>query len=238
MMPKLSKRLQTIADLVESDSIVADVGTDHGYLPAFLINSCRAKFVFAGDIVTGPLDSAKKTIEKYEVDETKVKLLLSDGLKGFDKNCADTIIIAGMGSVSMIDIISGCDWVKSSDIKFIVQPQNDHDLMRQFLYSSGFAIEKEIAVYDQRHIYTVMLVRYSGKVEQIDSVFAYLGRIPDTKGDDQIRYVEKQIIKFDKQIQGLLKSSVHHENLKAIQIQSIKNEMVKVLERMKKDADN
>lgn len=219
MVPKLPKRLQVIAELVEQGSTVADVGTDHGYLPAYLINTSKVPLVYAGDIVRGPLNSAALTMEKYGVPHQKVHLLLSDGLQSFPKGCASCIIIAGMGYGSIKDILESCNWIKSDKVKLILQPQNHHETMREYLYQSGFGIEKEVAVEEQGHMYTVMQAVYTGEKKTIDRVFAYCGRILDSVSEDQTAYIRHQISRLNKQKQGLMQSSSQEDRSKVHELE-------------------
>ena len=100
-MRDLSARLSVVAEFVKSGSSVCDVGTDHGYLPAFLYLSGKCKLVTATDIKEKPLKNAQNNLKKLGADG--VSLILCDGLAGVDRSIADTVIIAGMGG----EVISG-----------------------------------------------------------------------------------------------------------------------------------
>lgn len=232
MIPKLPRRLQTIANMVDSGSVVADVGTDHGYLPSYLIKSGKARFAYAGDIVEGPLNSAKLTLDKYNIPQDKIKLILSDGLKGFPHKCADTILIAGMGCGTIIDILDQCDWVRSENIQLILQPQNKHEDMRRYLYNNGFEISRERAVLDGGHIYVVMKAVYTGDIKEIDDVFAYCGKISEEGLDDNILYIKHQITRLKKQYDGIVKSSIDERFEIIKHIQALAHKIEKILREM------
>ena len=102
---KLSKRLQTIADFVKKNSVVADIGTDHAHIPIYLIKNNIIDKAYACDINKGPLEKAKENIENFGVSENIV-LRLSNGLDKMSSKEVDTIIIAGMGGELIIDILN------------------------------------------------------------------------------------------------------------------------------------
>ena len=104
----LDNRLTACAELVGGEGIVCDVGTDHAYLAAELINSGKCSKVIASDINEGPLDSARKTVEKYGITD-KVELVLSDGLKNVSLDGVSDIVIAGMGGETIAAIIGSIE---------------------------------------------------------------------------------------------------------------------------------
>ena len=188
-MLELSKRLSLIAGFVNEGSSVCDVGTDHGYLPAFLYLSGKCKSVMATDINTKPLDSAKANLKKFGAEG--VRLVLCDGLAGVTRVDADTIIIAGMGGEVISGIIDRADFVCDNSVKLILQPTTAAKELRQFLAQNGFAIEHEQAISENGKIYSVMVVRFVGKAYEIDDMQAVIGILKPTD-DDARAYIEKQ----------------------------------------------
>ena len=118
-MVSLSKRLNAVASLVESGSSVADVGTDHGYIPVYLVENKISPFVVAMDINEKPLASCKSLV-KNEGFEDVILTRLSNGLEKLDSGECDTVIIAGMGAELIVDILSKCDFV--NELHLILQP--------------------------------------------------------------------------------------------------------------------
>lgn len=160
---KLTPRLQAIADFVQTDSIAADIGTDHGYIPVYLVREKKCPRVIATDVNPGPLENAKNYIEKcglsYEI-ETR----LGDGLKAIKLNEVDVAIIAGMGGHLIIDILSENVEITKSIGKFILQPMVASDDLRKYVYENDMRIENERLVQEKDKMYEIFTVVH-GKEE-------------------------------------------------------------------------
>ncbi len=188
-MKNLSKRLETIAGLVKSGSRVCDVGTDHGYLPAFLYLSGRCSSVTATDIREMPLATARRNLEK--LGATGVKLVLCDGLAGIRREDVDTVIIAGMGGEVIAGILSRADFLRDSTVELILQPTTAAKELRRYLAQNGFAVEKEIALSENEKTYSVMQIRFTGEAYDLTAVEELIGRLkPDS--NDAKAYITKQ----------------------------------------------
>ncbi len=188
-MLELSKRLSLIADFVNEGSSVCDVGTDHGYLPAFLYLSGKCKSVTATDINEKPLQSARKNLDRLNANG--VRLILCDGLSGVEQEDIDTVIIAGMGGEVISGIIDRCAFVHSDKVSLILQPTTAAKELRIFLSKNGFCVEKEQAIKENDKIYSVMLVRYTGEEYTVLETQAVIGKLkPDSA--DSIAYIKKQ----------------------------------------------
>ena len=118
---KLNERLMTAVQFVREGSRLADVGTDHGYLPIFLILEGRIPFAIAADINRGPLDKADENIHKYALDG-KIKTVLCDGLRSIDKDEVDDVAIFGMGGELIVKILDEAPWLKDAAKRLILQP--------------------------------------------------------------------------------------------------------------------
>ena len=149
-MIKLSERLKMIADNIETGSGVADIGTDHGYLPIYLCQTKRYGKVIATDVNTGPLQKAKANFI-LTVQDMKPDLRLGDGLDPIKPGEVDTVVIAGMGGYLISDILTW-DLGKTLTYKrFILQPRNNSGKLRRDLYKLGFRVLREdIAVEQNR----------------------------------------------------------------------------------------
>lgn len=223
-MITLTKRLQTVADKVIGSTLFCDVGTDHAYLPTYLLLSGKIDKAIACDIRRGPLESAKRTAKEYGVDD-KMELILSDGLDDIP-NTVGEVAIAGMGGVLMADIILRTKWLYTNDRHLILQPMTKIHHLRRALYENGFEIESETAVVDDKRPYTVMSVRYCGKKEHISDSFAYIGKL--SYQGDGIAYFEKQIKKLDRKINGMIKSDSDNDT-EIKRLKSIKSEIEKLM---------
>ncbi|MDO4608357.1 MAG: class I SAM-dependent methyltransferase [Clostridia bacterium] len=207
-MLALSKRLSLIASLVKSGSRVCDVGTDHGYLPAFLYLSGKMKSVVATDIRKKPLASAKSNLERLEA--TGVRLILCDGLEAVTRDMADTVIIAGMGGEVISGIIDRAAFLRDSTVELILQPTTAAKELRQYLSKNGFEVGREIAVIENGKIYSVMLVNFTGKPYTLNSVQELIGILkPDSP--DAIEYISKQYRIAQKCADDLAKVSYKQE---------------------------
>lgn len=144
-----SKRLLAIASFIEKNDSVLDLGCDHGYLAIYLKKNNLCKNVIASDISSSALDIAKNNIKKYQVD---IKTYLSDGLNNIN-DFYDTIVIAGMGTHSIIKILND----KELPPKIILASNNDYPLLRKFMNSIGYYLEKELVVLEKDKYYIVML---------------------------------------------------------------------------------
>lgn len=188
-MFELSKRLSLIASLVKSGRSVCDVGTDHGYLPAFLFLEGKCKKVTATDINSKPLESAECNIKRLGADG--VNLILCDGLSGVTRADADTVIIAGMGGEVISGIIDRTEFLKDTSVELILQPTTAAKELRIFLAENGFVINREYPIAENGKIYSVMAVGFSGQSYNITDVYSVIGDIkPD--GEYARKYIEKQ----------------------------------------------
>lgn len=208
-LPLLTPRLKAIAELVKQDSVVADVGTDHGYIPVYLVKKGVCTSAFAGDIGEGPLENAKRTIERFDVTG-RVTPLLSAGLDKFPVNCADTVIIAGMGGEQIAQIVADCDWVHNKNVTLILQPMSMQEKMRVLLAEKGFICEKEEYVKEGRRLYSVMVYRFS-HVHVLDEVTAQIGLAAESDSPLAKEYVDRRIKKLLSMAEGMEKSEEQKE---------------------------
>lgn len=188
-MRPLSKRLQVIFDLVADGAKVADIGTDHAYLPIALALSKKAQRVIACDIKEKPLQKAKENIEKF--GKLSIETRLGDGISPVMKGEADTVIVAGMGGDVISHILSDCHWIKDNSISLLLQPMTSAEIVRKYLTENLFVIQREVPVSDSGKVYTVMLVRYSGVKEVYPIGFEFTGKVPAHNKDGRL-YLEKQ----------------------------------------------
>lgn len=157
MKIELSKRLQAVADMITAGNVVADIGTDHAYIPIYLIENNIVPKAFAMDINKGPLDIAAAHVDSYGFND-RITLRLSDGLNALDKNEAESVVIAGMGGALEIKILSSNMDVVNSLKELILQPQSELKKFREFLIKEGFYIEDENMVLDEGKYYPMMKV--------------------------------------------------------------------------------
>ena len=172
----LSLRLLTAAESVRNGVRVADIGTDHAYLPAYLVISGQVVSAIATDIGEGPLKNAYDTVNRYQLQD-KIQLRLSDGLDGINDDEVDDICICGMGGELIAQIIDKADWIKCADKRLILQPMSAVEDLRIYLAENGFCILNENLVKDAGRIYCVFTVEYCGGVIDYTPEYPYIGNI-------------------------------------------------------------
>ncbi|WP_409228572.1 tRNA (adenine(22)-N(1))-methyltransferase [Gudongella sp. SC589] len=154
----LSPRLKKIVDFVPKNSIVADIGTDHGYVPKYLIDEGISKLVIATDISKGSLQKTLDYIREENLDED-IKARLGDGLEPILPFEVDTAIIAGMGGILITEIIAkSMDTAKSIN-NLILQPMVGSVELRKFLHGTGFRIVDEDIVKEGDKYYEIIVAK-------------------------------------------------------------------------------
>ena len=173
----LDNRLSKIAELVSGNGIAVDVGTDHAFLAAELVNSGKCARVIASDVREGPLDSARRTVEKYGISD-KIQLILSDGLENVPMDGVSDVVIAGMGGETIADIIGGCNCNDSDNIRWILQPMTKPEHLRKKLYEYMLHITEEYIVGEGDKLYVIMVAEYDPDfryLTEFDALYGFFG---------------------------------------------------------------
>lgn len=155
---ELSKRLQAVADLVSEGQIVADVGTDHGYIPIYLLESGKCERAIAMDINKGPLLRAKEHIAEHGLD-AKIEVKLSDGVEALSVGACDCVVVAGMGGALAVKIMEEGQVVFKSLREFVLQPQSELAKVRQYLWENEYCVTAEDMVLEDGKFYPMMKVK-------------------------------------------------------------------------------
>ncbi len=166
MTIKLSKRLKQIANFVETDARLADIGSDHGYIPLWLVKKEIIPFAIAGEVVPGPYQRLTDAVRSHNLQE-HIETRYGSGLDVIEEeDQIDTVIIAGMGGLLIIDILQeGKQNNKLKNIDhLILQPNKDEPELRRWLIDHGFSIEDEALVEDKSKIYEIISAK-PGKQE-------------------------------------------------------------------------
>lgn len=158
---KLSSRLLNCATMVQPGNIAVDVGTDHGYLPIYLLEQGICPRVMASDIREMPLEAAKRSARRAGISQG-ISFYLSDGLKDIPVEELQTVICAGMGGDCIIGILEQARRVWSPVYQLILQPQSSASDLRKWLGEHGFFIVRERLAKDGKFVYTALEVRYGG----------------------------------------------------------------------------
>ena len=212
-MAELSLRLQAIEKHIGRGCRVADIGTDHAYLPIHIIESGLCEKVIACDIKSGPLKTAEKNIQAAGV--SGVELRLCDGLSGIHENEIDTAVIAGMGGEIIRDIIESAAFIKDEGTKLILQPMTSAEDLREYLSCFGFEILSEEAVEDAGRIYPVIVTRYSGNNGCYRPFEYYIGHMRGANEAEQ-KYILKHYRRLKKLWSDLENVSVKSDKRTAL----------------------
>lgn len=173
MTVKLSARLHAVARRVPTGAVVADIGTDHAYLPVFLVRTGLATRVIAGEAGRGPFKSARETVRSYGLDG-QIEVRLGDGLQVLRPGEADTVVLAGMGGRTICAILSAGHAVLAGVERLLLQPMRDVPLVRRWLLENGWRLFDEEMVYEGGHYYVVIESR-PGRERIGDPILLELG---------------------------------------------------------------
>lgn len=188
----LDSRLSLCADFVRVGAKLADIGTDHAYLPVKLALDGKVQSAVAADINAEPLSRGKQTIDKYDVAHI-VSTKLCDGLCAFAPDEATDIVIAGMGADTIIGIISAADWLRNPDVRLILQPMTKSERVITYLYENGFEILEQKCCIAEGKPYTVMCVAYTGNSTPCTEYFSYTGKLCPEEHEDARTFLTQQV---------------------------------------------
>ena len=197
----MDSRLLTCAKLCKGD-VLCDVGTDHGYLPCYMIENGLCKKAYACDIARGPLNSAIEHIKERCLSD-RITALLSDGLDSVEKGDVTDVVIAGMGGELIAQIISRCEWLKEG-INLVLQPMTKPDILRKSLFDLGFCITRELACVSGRFVYSVMQVTFTVPTYECTDEYLHYGFVKGETAEEK-RYLADRANKLRTAAQGMLK---------------------------------
>ena len=224
------------AEFVRNGAVVADIGTDHGYLPIMLLKNGICEYAYASDINRMPLEKARINAKKYGTAE-KMSFHISDGLDFVDRGeCRSKpditdIVIMGMGGELISEILDKSGYVKNSGVRLILQPMSMADKLRIYLCENGFGIKDERLCTAAGKIYSVICAEYDGTKRELGEAETLLGENNIERGGELFRkYAENVKYKLKKKIDGLEKGG--HD---AATETRLYNEIEKILTRGKND---
>ena len=215
---QLQPRLQLLSSLIPVGSRLADVGTDHGYVPVYLLQRGLIKSAIASDIGADPLQHAKNTAAEYEVEN--IDFRLCPGLDAVASEECDTILIAGMGGETIITILENAPWTKRGGHLLLLQPMTKVEMLRKWLVDNGYTFTGERLVFDKDHLYPIMLVR-GGTQETLSLAQQYGGVMLD--GDVLYgEYLDERIMKLTVAIDGLKRAKNEAQRATAEEMEAIR----------------
>lgn len=196
----LDSRLMMCASFVQQGARLADIGTDHAYLPVWLIKNKVVSYAIASDVNQGPLNSGKITANKYNCDN--IDFRLGSGIETLSKqDNIDHIVIAGMGGELICHLISANKDVINENVKFILQPMTKSEVLIKYLYNNGFEITKQKCVISGNKCYTVLLVSFTGKASDISDYFCYIGKLDLTDETSKL-FIKNHINNLQNKVKG------------------------------------
>lgn len=169
----LTPRLQGIADQVPYGAEFADIGTDHAYLPVWLLLNGRIRTAIAADLREGPLARARETAAQCSVSD-RISFRLCDGLSAVSECETDTIAIAGMGGETIAAILEAAPWTRRGKT-LLLQPMTSFPDLRLWLQHNGYLIESEQVAREGNRLYSIWRV-CGGKMDELTPGELWAGR--------------------------------------------------------------
>lgn len=200
---KLNGRLRSAASFVRQRAVLADVGTDHAYLPIFLLSEGRVERVIATDVNAGPLASAEDNLRDAELLD-RATLVLCDGAADLADSGATDYAICGMGGELIAEIIGRAPHLKDPSLRLILQPMSKQPELRRYLSSEGFSIRSEAYSYDAGKYYVCMMAEYTGECRTLTDLQSLL---PDPESevfnrDAENGYLRAKLESYNKAARG------------------------------------
>lgn len=209
----LKGRLKLVADMVPVCQTLCDVGTDHAYIPIYLIRQGICKRAIATDVRPGPIEKANLNIRQYNMAEY-IETRLGDGLQPIKEHEAEIIVIAGMGGQLISNILSeGIEKARSAK-RLIIQPMGSVEDVRKWLFENGFEISDEGLAMERDKIYNVISAGWTGQQTDYNIIDIYIGRRLIEKKEPLLKsYIKREIAKINTAIDGLKKSNQDNKDI-------------------------
>ncbi|EQE34224.1 hypothetical protein QC5_1431 [Clostridioides difficile CD34] len=183
-----------IASLVSDGKKIADIGTDHGYIPVYLLKEGKVPFAVLADVNKGPLDNAHKEVIQNNLLD-KVDLRLGSGIEILEIGEVEEVIIAGMGGILISELLEAKKEVAHNVEKLILQPMQAQEELRYYLLNNGYEILEEVLVREDFRIYEIIVAKYTGKNTIIEDEIYYEVGIKLLENKDSLfnDFIEKKI---------------------------------------------
>lgn len=203
-IPRLDARLAAAADMVRG-KVAVDVGTDHGYLAAYLVLSGKCHRVIASDVNSMPLEKCRATAELYRVQD-KIDVCLADGLRGLplEENGVTDIIICGMGGELIARIIEDSDYARRGDVRLILGAMSSVEELRDYLARRGFAVREQRTASASGKLYQLIAAEYTGEEYTLTPAGRCVGNIDENRKSDPLLadLIRRQIEKASAKLEG------------------------------------
>jgi len=207
-MIELDERLCTALPFLRPADRIADIGTDHAFLPIYAVRNGLCSEALATDINEGPVQRAMEHIRRCGLEE-KITVMKTDGLVGVESFGPDTILIFGMGGELIAGILSKTQWIRKKGTRLILQPMTHDEILRAFLYENGFKIFHETISRAQGRLYVTIAAEYDGTVRSFTRKDCWLGELAGPLGDGPVDlWFEKKKDKVQKIIREMARHGV------------------------------
>ena len=222
---QLSQRLSSVASMVTAGNCLADVGTDHGYVPIYLYERNVIPRAIAMDVNKGPLERAELHIAESGM-KNAIETRLSDGLAALKPGEADSVVIAGMGGPLIIRILSAYPEVTDSLKELILQPQSEIPEVRSWLYEQGYEIIEEHMVFEDGKYYPMFKAVKNPQVEKLTSLEYKFGKISVLREKEVLRaYLVREIANKQSILNKLNEEATEKSRNRAEEIKAILAEL-------------
>lgn len=195
----LSARLKALAAHIRPGSRLADVGTDHAYLPIYAVQQHICPSAIATDIRSGPVACAKEHVAAAGLSAC-IDVRKGDGLSTVKPGEVDDIVIAGMGGEMIAAILETAPFVRDPRIRLLLQPMSRPEKLREYLLTHGFSLEWEEIICEGERLYIVAQAVFSNAAPVKDSAAYYIGALPP----ENIRYWRQLCDRLEQKAKGLL----------------------------------
>ena len=227
-MMELSNRLKAVANLVSQDVSLADVGTDHGYIPIYLMKTGKISKAIAMDVNAGPLKRAKDHIIEQDVS---IETRLSDGVSSLQVGEVDCVVVAGMGGSLTIHILEEGRQIFHTLREFVLQPQSEIKKVREYLFHNGYSIVEEDMIFEDGKFYPMMKV-VKGESEAYNAMELCFGKVLLKKQHPVLKqFLEKEYAKKNNIMNTLKKEKGTHIEIRIKEIEDEPEPIQNALQR-------
>lgn len=230
MILNLKGRLKLIADKVPECNVLADIGTDHAYIPIYLVQNGVCQKAIASDVKIGPVKMARNNISLYKLSE-KIETRLGNGLDTIEINEADSIIIAGMGGTLLTELLEANKPKAVSTETLVLQPMSDLHVVRKWLYDNAFEIYDEEMVAEGPKLYCVLSAKFSGINKEYSDFELHVGQSLINKKDPLLdSFCRMKVKQIDRVLEQL--EDMHENNELKSQYARQKQEYLSLIEKL------
>ncbi len=229
----IGKRLASIGSKVPSGCVLADIGTDHAYLPVWLLQKQRIKSAIAGDIAQGPCKAAKNTVAMYGMKD-KVDVRCGSGLKVLRDNEADCIVIAGMGGSTIADILSADLAIAQQAAMLILQPMAGASSLRKWLCEHGWRLAEEDLVQEGGHLYEIIVAVRGNSCEYSEAEYEVGPCLMAKQHVLLPEQLQKLLTSYRKMLLNMEKSNLAKESEKYRQVTELLRQLEEISDEYKR----